>query len=445
MKKVLYTKYSNERKPEYRIATSIVERDGKREVQKKALCECGRNHLNHMCNIKQDLLNLVKVYGWNIADCRMIDQSTVEMEYINGATLEHDLDECVKDKKFESIINIVNDISNKIYNHKDIKKFQISDQYVSIFGQEYFDESWHAYDLSNIDMIFSNIIISDGTYVLTDYEWVFDFQIPVEFILFRAILHSVALSKLDVEQKNRIYHAFKISPEKISVLVEMEMKFQEYVKGSTKDLKMIYEKINNVAIPLAAVGRLPLVNRAELYLGNERVHVINTIQTDITFKKVIEPSDNGLKLYLNKCSGIYKILCAQGIKQGQVFDLSIIDSNSELVIIDDYYFVDDSPWILFENNLYEEIAIRYTIINKDNNVLDNMVKALKSDNEKTKVIEEYKNQIKEKDKIITAWKSRSEEYEEAYHTVSTELDKIHATLIWKIGDRTRRVFRRKKD
>ena len=122
MKKVLYTKYSNERKPEYRIATSIVEEDGRRVVKKKALCECGSDHLNYMCNIKQDLLKLVKGYGWNVADCRMIDQSTVEMEYINGVTLEHCLDEYVKNKKFELIINIANNISYKVYNHNDIKK-----------------------------------------------------------------------------------------------------------------------------------------------------------------------------------------------------------------------------------------------------------------------------------------------------------------------------------
>ena len=45
-------------------------------------------------------------------------------------------------------------------------------------------------------MDFSNIFIIDDEYVAVDYEWVFNFPIPIEYIFYRTIKQNIESNPL---------------------------------------------------------------------------------------------------------------------------------------------------------------------------------------------------------------------------------------------------------
>ena len=55
MERILYTKYSNERTAQFAIRTDIVEKDGSRQVRKKAYYEAGKPHIRKIYEAYEQL------------------------------------------------------------------------------------------------------------------------------------------------------------------------------------------------------------------------------------------------------------------------------------------------------------------------------------------------------------------------------------------------------
>ena len=74
-----------------------------------------------------------------------------------------------------------------------ITPFTVTPEFEEVFGSldqagEAVKKDW-AFQTSNIDCLFENIMITeDGPYCL-DYEWVFSFPVPVTFIKFRILYY----------------------------------------------------------------------------------------------------------------------------------------------------------------------------------------------------------------------------------------------------------------
>ena len=69
--------------------------------------------------------------------------------------------------------------------------FEMTQEFIEAFGRDAADrllELTHeplSYAVSNIDMIFENIMVSGDKYYCLDYEWVLDFPVPAQFIRYR--------------------------------------------------------------------------------------------------------------------------------------------------------------------------------------------------------------------------------------------------------------------
>ena len=81
-------------------------------------------------------------------------------------------------------------------------------------------------------MVSANIILADRIYVL-DYEWNFDFAIPLKFILYRSILLNGTLNVMPEEQKKQLMELVDISEEESQLFLQMEISFQKYVTGTS--------------------------------------------------------------------------------------------------------------------------------------------------------------------------------------------------------------------
>lgn len=70
-----------------------------------------------------------------------------------------------------------------------------------IFGTYSMDEEFHWKKGLNIDLIAENVFIENGTYSVIDYEWCFDFPIPVEYAIWRVVRQlQVSCMNMDFEK-----------------------------------------------------------------------------------------------------------------------------------------------------------------------------------------------------------------------------------------------------
>lgn len=63
--------------------------------------------------------------------------------------------------------------------------YERTEAFVQVFGDVTLPEGQKCRKVTNIDMIFSNVVLEGDSWHLIDYEWTFDFPIPLNFVLYR--------------------------------------------------------------------------------------------------------------------------------------------------------------------------------------------------------------------------------------------------------------------
>lgn len=67
----------------------------------------------------------------------------------------------------------------------------MTQQFQTVFGSVQFTQPMMCRAVSDIDMIFSNALERGDGYELIDYEWTFDFPIPVKFLEYRCLYYYI--------------------------------------------------------------------------------------------------------------------------------------------------------------------------------------------------------------------------------------------------------------
>ena len=105
--------------------------------------------------------------------------------YINGDSLEvrlidklHDIDGMITE--FQEILKIYFATSDAY-----MSDFVMTDKFKEFFGEQYVKTEEKALQVTNIDMLLQNLIVSSNGVICIDYEWIFDFPIPFEFVIYR--------------------------------------------------------------------------------------------------------------------------------------------------------------------------------------------------------------------------------------------------------------------
>ena len=298
MRKVIYTKYSNQRKKEYKISTSIISDDGLRSVIKQAIYDEGRGHVLKMAKTGEYLAELYAESGFHVAKCIEMTDKAIEMEFVEGETLEKIFNDYISNAEFDKLFEFIKNFSDKLYSNSKLKNFNNNPLFQNIFGNVGLSDTLKAFDISNLDMIFSNFICNNSGMYVIDYEWVFDFQIPIEFIMFRSLFHNAFFQGLDNEIKDKIYGLLNITKSDRPFFEQMEYAFQEYVKGENNDFAEIYERIGQNVELFDSKGGSKAYNYS-MYLGKEKIISKKTIQSEIKIDINCDKSNDDFKLYLN--------------------------------------------------------------------------------------------------------------------------------------------------
>ena len=213
---VTYIKFACQRKPEFRIVTRICEDS----VIKSPGTDKATDHIKNLASNKDKIASIYKSIV--PVDCELQGNLAV-FPFVEGQSL------VVPQTNDEEFIQGVTEALGKVFDYKEEPKtFVITEEFKKIFGDVRIPEGELAYSVTNIDSNFDNFMTcGDKTYCI-DYEWVFDFPVPVRFVKYRTLLYAGASSVLD---------SFGYAEEDIRLFHSMEIAFQQYVSG--EDFKYI--------------------------------------------------------------------------------------------------------------------------------------------------------------------------------------------------------------
>jgi SAM-dependent methyltransferase len=262
--KVLYAKYNRQRCPEFQISTIIKGRsDGTKYVEKKAL----RNEAaRHICNLKNNYELLNKQYidsGRSFARVLPVEitHDTARFEYVCGQSLEKIINKSLVKyhTNRQEILTAVRNALDRIYPLTLTKAFEITQDFEQMFGKIKDNPGYEqlsgleSYSASNIDCIFSNFVQTDsGELVCLDYEWVFTFPIPVDYLKYRTLSGYYGENRPYLQryiERGDFLKEFGIDEKLSGIFAAMDDNYQQYVHG--KDRRYIYtanycKKVTNI-------------------------------------------------------------------------------------------------------------------------------------------------------------------------------------------------------
>ena len=239
MKQIIYIKYNRTRKKEYQIQTSICLEDEVKYAEKCGLCAEAKTHIQSFIE-KQKVLN--QVYkNVQFTEVSLVTERVARFPYVEGITLQKKIvNELKNSSTLEASIKIINNYIEKLLEcYSEYKQeFEETSEFKAVFGNANLKKE-EALLFSNVDLIFENVIECGQKWIGIDYEWVFDFPIPIDFIKYRILHYFYVEEKNWMEQiisEDQLLTAFGLQERK-EEFARMESSFQEYVFGEKAEYR----------------------------------------------------------------------------------------------------------------------------------------------------------------------------------------------------------------
>lgn len=373
MKKI-YSKITKERQKQFQIETYITQDGDEKQVVKKALTPECIEHIQGMQRYyeKHRSANF-------LCPSRMISEKEVAFEFLQGKSLCNEMLEALAQRaeaKFISYLRIYDEIIRQ--NVQVVKgPFMAENGFEEIFGNVAFEDEIEYATGLNIDMAFDNIIRdeSDGSYKIIDYEWVFPLNIPIKFVIYRAVLAFYtrnASAMKDIIDLGEIYGCFDITDSETIIFDHMNEAFNAYVYGGQDGYNssvIAYKKeVYDVKklLPEENLFLQVFLNDGTKYLEGRAItnHVIGKrVKMDIPFEFTQKVSE--IRVDPLNVSCVLKNLQVKVVtKENDEYEIKEYQHNAIITKDNDFIFVSEDPQLIFQNcweNQLKMIKIRFTI------------------------------------------------------------------------------------
>lgn len=236
---VYYAHYRRTCKKEFQIETLIQCKSGKQVVSKSYLWDVERNYdiLERMKKWYPVLQTEYTELSYLIPHENGLDNG-IQYDYIAGMCAEeeaakyvHNIDQMIR--KFKQFIK-----KYYAYDENWLEEFTITDEYRKVFGDVHVDSFEKSLKVTNLDLTLQNIILKEDRAYCIDYEWIFDFPIPCEYVIYRSassFYNKYNMYFLKELSKNDFLVKVGVKAKNISIYNKMEEKFQEMVYGKNRE------------------------------------------------------------------------------------------------------------------------------------------------------------------------------------------------------------------
>lgn len=267
MDRTVYSKYSNERAKRFCIRTDIVvDSVGEKRVYKHALLPEARAHVAQIELFYQKLSEAYREGGITFCPCEKAEDA-VCFPFLRGITLQDVLEQAIGREDDALVQRILDEFVKRMRFAGGELPFQVTDEFDTVFGtltQEE-QELLHAAggtagisaEVSDIDMIFSNIFVDDekaacdATWQVIDYEWTYDFPIPKGFLIYRAMYFAYYQILYGTKwTPETLFALADIGEDEVRIYRKMEEHFQKYLGAGTLPVRNMQRAMGTRIISL---------------------------------------------------------------------------------------------------------------------------------------------------------------------------------------------------
>ena len=346
----VFVKYVNERTEEYRVCT-VIDRspEGEMSVYKAALSTRANAHVDRFvenygrlfdqfdgtgivpvrCSLKKG-----EERGMVFAGVASKAKDTVKFEYLSGITLEDVLNELEATEQYPKMESIILEYCRKLNTCSDVTEFKRSMAFDEVFGRRDFRKKYVGVNPCNFDMIFSNIVLDskereNGKWTIIDYEWVFNFTIPIQFVIYRALYYhfrnreddgfSLYLSRKGMD----VFSLCGIDIGERMLFSDMEHAFQVHIIGGAASLEVMQVLMPTTSIRIDNIVKIgsylrnldtPKIyfSRGVNYTSDNQINIIADVKDGNVSMKIpfdryinsirIDPTEYPCFLHLDKLS-----------------------------------------------------------------------------------------------------------------------------------------------
>lgn len=260
-----YVKYSNDRADRFSIRTDIMMGPDKKEVRKVPV---SREANEHVENLKRWEQRLDETYRKNkiLANRCKLQEHTACFEFLKGRTFEERLEELRKKQDYAALAAALLDYRKLLFAtlEPELTAFEKSETFIEMFGNPDFPRAYQGAPVNNLDWIFGNLMETDEGIQIIDYEWTFPVQVPVEYLLWRAV--SLYLHKKEDIAGLGLMAQLGISPGEEELFAGMEHHFQRWLLGGNVTIGEQYLATAGRTITLSQMVKTARKNRMQVYV-----------------------------------------------------------------------------------------------------------------------------------------------------------------------------------
>ena len=424
MDKLLYTKYSNQRDSLHNIKTSIFQKtDGTKYVIKEACSKESVRHIENNLKIFKNLKNITENSILSPVDSK-IEDGLLVMDFVEGKSLENILLSCISNNQSENFFYYLNEFKNQIDLIYGKSEFIKSEEFVVVFGDVNFDNTYKASSFFDIDLIFQNVIVeNNNSWKIIDFEWTFDFLVPLNFLYFRAVECFCSRVGKDVFFDKNLYDFFNLKLEEIDIFRQMDSHFRkEYLKNTNNDMSVLYSNFNILNIDVNTVienaRNESFFYKTQLffdfgdgYSEKDSIFVLPELKDSKYFLECILPK--GLKkLRIDPCqtSCLVHIHFLKGLSGEELESLDYVCNGLKLNNVILFNNTDPIIEIVSDIDKYKKIFFEYVtianpLIDKELKIGENMKDYVELEEElkalRERIIQEKDNELSIKNEVLT--------------------------------------------
>ena len=254
-RQIEYTRFSNERSRRFALRTDIFrDEDGVRSVSKTACYAEGKQHICHIARMEKELTRLFAPAQIAVNRVTGLDEEkgSVCLEYLSGRrSLEEEAAALIRAgeeekgrEKIRAWCGLLDSLA--------VTPFAYTGQFGQVFGCGSYDFADRTLTVTDLDMTAENLLTGDPG-VLIDYEWTYDFPVPLRFVLFR-IWYYFAARNIGEGLADEICRQEGFSSEEIQRFLQMEKAWQGYITKGHTPLRELYACVSPGEISVPGVG-----------------------------------------------------------------------------------------------------------------------------------------------------------------------------------------------
>lgn len=231
---IVYAKFNDSRRREFQLDTVFEEKNGVLIVSKRPSYPESREFLYSLLDKCENLskaglpLTLVKAYR--------SDSDTISFEYTGKDSFQTKMLRSLRKGKAEDLISQLKSYSQLVDDIPSIRQIP-GKEFEKIFGPGP-EQEVLCTAIGCLDLNFDNIFIEADKPILIDYEWTFNFPLPRDYIVFRAIFGFYRnfrsyLPNAICSLEEALTHC-GVNTQDVEQFLSYEAHFQNYVAGTDK-------------------------------------------------------------------------------------------------------------------------------------------------------------------------------------------------------------------